>query len=219
MTTAAEVTEPEVETEPETPDAEPHSDQEPQTEPEGTPEPSEPPEPVEGQTEPLTERQLNAALDKLDREAKRHRDRISEVLGEDALLLQECPLCEAHLAGWRFARLPDEDEWRAITAAVYGIENVSYNTAGYVQPCPDCDALGLIATGSKVPGRETVSCRACSGFGYRQEDTATPRAVVSAQPEQAGSTFAAPTEPPPDRDPWGRTRDDPNFGVLAGYER
>src|SRR5579885_2478441 len=51
---------------------------------------------------PLSEKELNKALAALDKEAQRHRTRVTEIMGEEALLLQQCPLCEPHLAGWRF---------------------------------------------------------------------------------------------------------------------
>src|SRR5574340_285320 len=39
-------------------------------------------------------------LDKLDREAERHRKRLTEIIAEDALSLLPCELCNPRTAGW-----------------------------------------------------------------------------------------------------------------------
>lgn len=218
MAVTAEAPEQETEAEPVAPPVEvppPDDDESPEGEP-APPSPLDPdtPEPPP----PLSEKQLNEAMTKLDKEARRHRDRLSEIMGEEAILLVPCPLCEEHLAGWRFGRQPSEAEWRQITAEVYGVENVEYVTADYAQPCDACAQLGQIRTGSKVPGRETIPCRKCSGFGYVTADATPPLAVAAPAPEPTLPAFSAPAEQPPERDFMGRTRDDPNFGRVAGYE-
>lgn len=192
--------------EPAAPETEP--DAEPDTEPDTEPEP-----------EPLSEKQLDAAYAKLDKESTRHRARLAEIMGEEALLLEPCPLCEPAMAGWRFPVLPDADQWRAVEAAVFGGADAEYATAEYVKACGDCLALGEVATGSKVLGRATIPCRTCSGFGYVTADTSYAPPPPATPPGEQPAAFGPPSEEPPQVDFMGRDRSDPNYGVLAGFER
>src|SRR5438105_13073989 len=57
------------------------------------------PEPGQEQASPpepqgLSQKQMEKALDKLDREATRHHSRVVEIMGEDVSMLLDCPLCD-----------------------------------------------------------------------------------------------------------------------------
>lgn len=180
---------------------------------------SAPQEPAEEPQAGLSEKQLNAAFEKLAREGKRHRDRLDEIMGEDALALVECPLCTPEMAGWRFPVEPDDDTKDAVRAALGDLVAADLEKANYANACPDCKGHGQVISGSLVPEKRAIQCRRCLGYGYVQIDgpagnTDTSSVVVMHAPSDV------PIEnEPPDKDFMGRTRDDPNFGVLAGYER
>lgn len=219
MSATAEAPEHETPDTPETPEPPEAPETAQPDEPEPEPEPAPDAQPAEPEPAPLSEKELNAALAKLDKEATRHRDRVTEIMGEDALTLVQCPLCEPHLSGLRFPVAPSPEEWEAITAAVYGEADQTYRDAEYVRQCDQCDGLGKIATHSLVPGRASIDCRTCNGYGYTTLDTRPAPVAVLPPPEPTRDGFAAPAEGPPQTDPFGRTRDDPNFGTLPGYER
>lgn len=204
---------------PETPPEEPVTPAEGDAEPEATDPPPEPESPPEAATEALSEREIEQAFDKLDREAKRHRSRLDEILGEAALVLDQCPLCLEHLAGWLYLSELDPEHAQAVIDVLSGFKPGDYAEAAYARACDACKGLGLILTGSRVPERRTIPCRKCNGFGFVTTETPTAAPVATAAPETPPETFSAPSETPPDRDFMGRTRDDPNFGVLAGYEK
>jgi|SRR5215469_153435 len=178
--------------------------------------PTEPPAPEQAG---MSEREIEQAFDKLDREAKRHRTRLDEILAEAALTLVPCPLCQENLAGWYWPEQLNPEHAQAVIDALAGFQPDDYDTAVYVKQCEACHGLGQILTGSRVPERRLVPCRACNGFGYQSIETAPAQAAVAATPAAPPEAFAPPTEAPPDVDFMGRGRDDPNFGVLAGYEK
>jgi hypothetical protein len=206
----------------ETPEPQPEPVEEPEQDTEHggeTPAPEEPTEPPAPEERAMSERELEQAFDKLDREAKRHRGRLDEILAEAALTLVPCPLCQENLAGWYWPEQLNPEHAQAVIDALAGFQPDDYATAAYVQACVACNGLGQIITGSRVPDRRLVPCRACNGFGYQSSETAPAPAVVAPAPTTAPETFTAPTEAPPDVDFMGRARTDPNFGVLAGYEK
>lgn len=180
---------------------------------------SQPQEPAQPQEAVLSEKQLNAAMDKLDREAKRHRDRISEIMGEDALALVPCLLCTPELAGWRFD-VPLRDEEKEVLLTIADPTRAKeYKHAENANTCPACDGLGQVVSGSLVANRELIPCSRCNGYGY--VNLSATNVVPLAGPEPLG-TAPVPTEAPeplPNTDPFGRTPDDPNYGRLPQYER
>lgn len=106
-------------------------------------------------------------LDKLDREAKRHRDRLAEILQEDVLALVPCELCRADLAGWvdRTVAIPDEVKVRT-RIQIGDRQPENWQADRYSRQCDTCEGLGEVLTGSQVQGQTTLPCIACNGKGW-----------------------------------------------------
>lgn len=209
---AAETVEPEAEaTEPESPD---------------TLEPEEPTEPAEDDDDelepesstPRSEAELKAAMRALEGEADRHTRAVSRIMGEDALELLPCPLCEPHIPGFRFPVTPDDEQVAAVFAVLGLGEDAEYAKGDDARPCETCAGLGQVLTGSKVPEHRLKLCRECTGAGWvHVPQPGSPPAVVPIGTAPSSPPPAA--EPAPDADPWGRRPGDPNYGVMPGYER
>lgn len=204
------------------PGAEPVETPEPGDEPQEAPEPGdEPDEPgktSEQPTPPVSERELNAAVERLEKEANRHAARVSEIMGEDALTLVKCELCEPAIPGFRWPSEPADDVRDAVRRAIGDTPPEGYKDSPDAAQCGACDGLGRQLTGSKVPEHRTKPCASCNGAGWL--DMTRQRTPADAPSNQGG--VAPIDEPPPDAipdvDPFGRRRGDPLFGIFPGYE-
>jgi hypothetical protein len=151
---APEGTEP---TEPEPPEPEPAEPAEPEptpgpAEPEPTPGPgvpeTEPPEPEPEPETPQAGMGLSAEqAGELERATSAYYRKVAKVMGGE--IPPECPTCNGlgfDLSGGQAA--PD------------------YRAASDKDTCDECDGLGGVLSGSKVPGSEVVRCERCKGAGY-----------------------------------------------------
>jgi rubrerythrin len=167
---------PETPQEPLTPEEEPAqvpTPEEPGEAEEGEEEPTEPTEEPAEQEQPSgAAHDLKAAQrqrDQLDREDMRHRERLSAILGEDANKLLQCPMCAHFFSGWLPppAELPLPPENEQLIRAFLGMPDLSnFHDDPAHDTCPDCDGLGRVRTGSKVPGYEVMDCGRCVGKGW-----------------------------------------------------
>ena len=135
---------------------------------EGSPAP--PPEPEDFQAPPgLTERELEANHKKIEKARTTFYNRVSEIMGEDAQHLVNCPACAYFVPGkvfpqefpdqvkvelWPFLGLPDPNE-------------VADAPDRHV--CETCKGRGQLKSGSLVPEYAIVNCRACQGKGYTDD--------------------------------------------------
>ena len=200
------------EPEPEQEGEEEGEEEETTTEPELEPEP-----------EGLSEKQLEAALDKLDRETKRHAARVSGIMGEDALLLQVCPFCEPTIPGFFWPnQLSDAQRYGTLQAlgvasAADVVDDPQTHTCDY------CQGHGVTRTGSKVPDQETRACPKCDALGWATARTETEwesrqiasGAIVPPTPEP--QAFAAMPAQMPPNDQYGRPFGHRNYGKSELY--
>lgn len=173
--------------------------------------------------ESLSERDVKRLERQLELEAKRHRGRVAELIGDAAQFLLVCPWCQPEMAGFYF---PDDvdDELRA---RVYGAFGEAIPTEYAPDPeaamCDVCNGLGELRTHSRVPGFETRPCAKCGAKGWTSSDerrawdaqqaARTAAAEVSVPAPPAGATM----EDLPWSDPWGRPRGAPNYGRDPQY--
>lgn len=216
-TTFAEVQNPET-GEPIEPVEDPETDEpvEPATEPDD--EPAEPQEPAEPAGEAVTEKEIERVNKKLEAEASRHANRVSEIMGEAAQALVVCELCLPHIPGFRPPLQPPDEVKDLVRAAIGDAPVGDFNSAPAARTCDDCAGRGQVLTGSLVPEHRTKLCERCGGTGWvdtRGGASAPVAAAAPAAPPPEGSTSA---EAPPDVDPWGRRRGDPDFGRMPGYQ-
>ena len=185
----------------EAPTETPRTPQEPLDELDEAPTPGEGDESPETPEEPestvqpqgTSEKDIEKAMDKLGREAKRHRDRISEVMGEDALALLPCELCWPPAPGFRFPQIP-EDQRASVMLAIGFDPDPDFRSDTQSAVCADCDGWGQVATGSKVQGQKALPCTACKGKGWRGPREAR---VADVAPELKPTALGDGPTPPP----------------------
>jgi hypothetical protein len=123
-------------------------------------------EPAPPEPEGLTEKQMEATRKKLDAENTRHRSRISDLIGEEALMLEPCPLCNGFADGYRFPVVPPDDVIEATRVAIGMPDLSNYQPAKNAHQCSDCAGLGVVLSGSLVPENAAITCKNCNGSGY-----------------------------------------------------
>lgn len=126
--------------------------------------PAEEPEPEEPAG--LSEKQLEAGRKKLEAEGTRHRNRVSEILGEEAQFLVPCPLCAGFVDGMIFPQLPPDDVIERVRVAIGMPDLSNYQPAKNAHQCADCAGLGVVLSGSLVPENAAITCKNCNGSGY-----------------------------------------------------
>jgi hypothetical protein len=172
-------------------------EEEAEDEPDAQPEPVEQPEPDEPTG--LTEKQLDETRKKLDRENERHRARISDLIGDEAVLLEPCPLCTGFADGYRFPVEPPPDVIEATRVAI-GLPDLSnFQQSTTTRECPSCVGLGVVLSGSKVPENAAITCVACNGSGYvvlnATGEITGPTALSNGSPSQELPAGVNPDDP------------------------
>jgi len=217
--------EPEVEAE-ETP-GEPVEAEEIPGEPEPSPEPQEEPEAAEAPAqEGRTPEEYERLRKKLDQSATTWRNRVADLLGEDALHLQPCPLCADDIPGHIWP-----PEWQKPTSELHARlldvlkqpAALPLREAPNVRECGVCGGLGKVKSGSKVPTHEDVTCPQCRGFGY--DPPPGGRGKFEGGNGQVELPTAAGEAPlvTADVDAWGHPRmldtgaENPNYGKMPQY--
>src|SRR5207248_531634 len=165
MTEIAEVRRPEEGEAPEPeqptpgPPEEPAAPEEPTEEPTEAPEPPAPPPP-----EGMSIEELEKVRSKLDRSATTWRNRVSELLGEDAQMLVPCELCDPTIPGFHWPpdlEQPRDDLHAHLLDVLKTPSAPDYEEAQYVRRCGACAGWGRVLSGSRVAGKGVVKCKAC----------------------------------------------------------
>jgi hypothetical protein len=171
--------------------------------------------------------QLEAKRKKLAQSATNWRNRVSELLGEEAQFLVPCELCEPDIPGFHFpAELvqPWSEQHARLLDVLRSPAALEYVAATDVRTCDTCNGHGKTTTGSRVPSHEAKVCAACNGYGYVPPPgvTRTPGADGVTPP-----TLAPAPEGPAvveDADAWGSPRllpdgrENPNYGKMPQYK-
>lgn len=180
-------TEHETETEPVAP-AEPEPEEieadEPDDEPDDEPGDEPEPEPVEDAPEtattPRDEKEAEVLRGKVDAEDARHAKRVSDLFGEDAPHLLQCPMCAHLTAGFLFPPnvMPIPDEQLSLVRALLGMPDVStFEESQTTETCADCKGLGRVKSGSNVPGYDVIDCQRCASKGWVNKSAPAPAAT------------------------------------------
>lgn len=230
---SAQETGPEVQPEP-TPET-PGTPPEP-TEPEPTPEtpetpeaPEEPAPPAEEPPAPqgLSDKERERQQTALDKEAKRHTARVAELLGDDAADAILCPLCDPQLQGFLYPAAlehPRDDVQARMIQVLLQPHEPEYLDAPHAHRCQDCDGFGVVKSGSRKPGNETVACPTCKALGYVTDPRFAQNGLAPAA-ESPQLVAVGATEPViEDQDAWGSPRllgdgqENPNYGRMPQYK-
>jgi hypothetical protein len=222
------VAETETPTETETPPVT-EPDAPPETEPPIEPEP---PAESEPQDEPpaapaVDHVAMERILEKIDRSATTYRNRVSDLLGEQAQDLSPCPLCEPGIMGLIYP-----PEWTEPVSELHArlldvLKTPSapeYRDAPNVRQCGTCAGWGSVLSGSRVAGKERVLCPTCKGNGFQGDQAVTPAPQGtngSVDPEWPADTAPLVSG---DADIWGSPKvlddgqDNPNYGKMPQYK-
>ena len=165
-------------------------------EPEPGQEQASPPEP-----QALSQKQMEKALDKLDREATRHRSRVEEIMGEDVAMLLPCPLCDPLTPGQIMPTPATPERFPAVREFLGDAPARELQADPQAHRCETCGGWGMVDTGSRVQGQSELPCKTCNGMGWVGERSATPyvQPVVAAQVAEAngeGQPTPITSEPP-----------------------
>jgi len=213
----------------------------PETAPEPTEAPQEPdapfeePEPAGGEEEAeeaaeepappeqtgLSIEELEKVRKKLDQSASTWRNRVSDLLGEEAQMLVPCELCDPLIPGFHWPAEIEQprDEMHARLLDVLRTPVApEYLPAPNVRRCATCDGWGKVESGSRVAGKGAVVCPICKGFGF-QGDAAMQQAPF---PTNGAVEFEGPPDSTPmvndNVDNWGTPKflgdgqENPNWG-------
>jgi hypothetical protein len=220
------VQEPAAETE-DTPVEEPQTPGTPEGDPEPVEEPEEPQEPPQPQPQGMSERELEEVRRKLERSATTWRNRVSELLGEEANYLAPCELCDPIIPGFHF---PAEVETARdpVHARLLDVLRTpgepEYMPDPNTRECGVCGGLGKTLTKGRVPGKTQRVCRVCKGQGYLSND---PADQLTGNGTVDVSGLDLPSEEPlvsGDADIWGSPRllpdgmENPNYGKMPQYK-
>lgn len=212
-----EVETPEVET-PEMPET-PEQDEEPaEVEQPGEAAPS----PAEPQGSGASEAEWETRFKKAGQRFDTYQRAIFGIFEEDAHDLVQCPLClqvpgfvDKNAAG----RVPQEQA--DLVKTFLGISRpIEYPHSSQHRTCGECDGLGKVTTGSRVPGKETVGCAACSGAGFIGPQTTVAPANGHVEPVAVAALEDLGTGARDDVDEWNEPRilpdgrENPNFGRM-----
>lgn len=210
-----EPSEPTTEPEPD-PDAEP--DAEPEPEPDAESSPVEP-EPAGG----LSPEAFEKAYKRVERSFSTYERTMRDAWAHEQEHIVECPLCPGKHKG--FVDVTDAglvpDEIKRVVMTFLGLaREVEYPKSPNHRTCPDCEGLGKVNTGSKVPGKETIGCSSCHGQGFIGPQVAPQNGRTDEHPGMTGPLYA-PDPPSHDEvDEWKEPRilpdgrENPNFGKM-----
>jgi hypothetical protein len=151
-------------------------------------------------TGPSGEKEIEKVFDRLGKEAKRHRDRLSEIMADDATLLIACPLCDPLIPGF-IMPTPDVPERFPAVREFMGESPASeLSDDPRSMRCEVCDGFGQVATGSRTEAHKAMVCEACKGMGAVGPRFEQPQQIVSPVaplPAANGPAFAPTAEPEP----------------------
>jgi len=202
---------------------EPEPDELDDVEPEPEPEPDENGDASAVAPPALDDREIEKRLTALGKEATRHSNRVSEIMGEDAQVLTVCPLCPPVTPGFVFPGDVDPDVRDRVLETLGMGAPADYATDPEAETCDVCNGLGQLVTGSRVSGQETRPCAKCVAKGWTTESerqmwatrtAATPPPAIT--PTTVNSTGNV-EQPLPGSDMYGRPAGHPNYGKMPAY--
>ena len=166
-------------------------------------------EPEDTAVPPPTEKEIEQAQEKLAKEATRHANRLSEIMGEDAQTLATCPLCEPLMPGFLWTEHITDDRRAASLEMLGASRMLDLKQDPDTEMCDVCNGYGETLTGSPVPGKEFKLCGKCSGNGYATKEqtiawsTMHPAATIAVGSTTLDASPQAVMAMPP-IDTWGR---------------
>ena len=149
-----------------------------------------------------TDKEMEQVFRSLDRLRKDTAKRVGNIFGDDAVNLMDCPLCASVAPGYLWP--PDvaplaEEQTTALRLMLNMPVATDYQQSEDFMPCPKCDGLGRVRTGSKVQNHEVAECPRCFAKGYVPSPVREVHANGHAHEQEADLTTGPSrygTEPP-----------------------
>ncbi len=141
----------------------------------------------------VSDKEMEQALDRLAKEATRHANRVSEIMGEDAQVLVSCELCEPAIPGFHWPGAVDDEKRAAVLSAVgmAALEGLVHDPEA--ETCDLCNGRGELLTGSQVESQRTRPCGKCGANGWTSmEQRRTYDSTQAARVAAAGIVPAHP---------------------------
>lgn len=169
-------------------------------------------------SEAQSEKDIEAALKRLERAGTTYRNAVSRAMGETAQDLVECPRCNAPALGLIFPpdQVPVSDEQREAVLASVGMGSArqrQLRPAQGVETCPSCGGEGALEYPTFVEHTKEQQCPKCLGSGYVTKNEPQPNVVnfaplpaANGQSEQSWQTQGLP-------DAWGRPAGHQHYNV------
>lgn len=168
----------------------------------------------------LTEKEAEKRFERMAGRANTFRNAISDVLGELALDLEPCPRCMPMTPGFYYPAAEVTPEQRvAVKLSIGELVEPEYRADKNASVCGGCNGHGKVQTGSLVPTQRVLRCEDCEGKGWIGPRAARTQAPAAPLGATDGEGLMANTDAKPLTDPWGRTIDDPLYGIMPGFER
>lgn len=168
----------------------------------------------------LSQREIEIKTKKLERASESYTKKVAEILGDDLADYFPTPLSESFLFG--FVVRPDlrplpEDVVNATKLLIGEPVPPPFKASIASTMCTDCDGWGSVLTGSKVHGKQTMTCRTCGGrgaVGDAYQVTPAQMAPGAAPTVEYGEHHTEPLLP---EDNWGTPLGHPDYGKLPQY--
>lgn len=166
----------------------------------------------------LSDKEIEKITQRLEGEATRHANRVTEIMGEAALYLVPCELCETVIPGFRYPQIPDGDPREPLYALLAQGDTAQLVQDADAERCDRCAGHGETLTGSLNPIAQTIPCRKCKGKGWtspqdRQEWKGAEAAASYVAPSSdAPAVVPAPEDERPMFDAYGRPRTHEFYG-------
>ncbi len=227
----SEVVVDETQPEPEVPFEEPAPATEPEpeqpTEPEQPEQPPSPEAPVPPAPAGMSIEELEKVRKKLDQSATTWRNRVSDLLGEEAQLLVPCELCDPLIPGFHWpveVEQPRDQLHAALLDVLRSPQGPDFLEDPYTRECTTCGGYGKTRTKGHVPGKTERVCPTCKGVGFQALD-GTPTSPQNGDTSEV--VYDLPNEEPlvsDNTDVWGSPKilpdgmENPNYGKMPQYK-